>query len=158
MHADGRSLDQGFDALQRLFTRPFFLSLTIGVPFCAFKFLFGLSAVRAESPGISAFGVIVIAWALADLTMNFGRSGFDLAGRPAPFEYCTIAQFGRAVGRPTVFLALDTLLSFTIICAMLWSGWIARLSPAEAYLWYAATTLNLISLSVVSLYNEIRKE
>ena len=79
MHADGRSLDQGFDALQRLFTRPFFLSLTIGVPFCAFKFLFGLSAVRAESPGISAFGVIVIAWALADLAMNIGRSGFDLA-------------------------------------------------------------------------------
>ena len=158
MHADGRSLDQGSDALQRLFTRPFFLSLTIGVPFCAFKFLFGLSALRAESPGISAFGGIVIAWALADLAMNIVRSGFDLAGRPAPFEYCTIAQIGRAVGRPTVFLALDTLLSFTIICAMLWSGWIARLSTAEAYLWYAATTLNLISLSVVSLYNEIRKE
>ena len=41
---------------------------------------------------------------------------------------------------------------------MLWSGWITRLSNVEAYLWYGATTLNLISLSAVSLYNEIRKE
>jgi len=37
---------------------------------------------------------------------------------------------------------------------MLWSGWIVLLSQGEAYLWYAATTMNLISLSVVSIYNE----
>jgi hypothetical protein len=40
---------------------------------------------------------------------------------------------------------------------MLWSGLIATLSPVETLLWHAATTLNLISLSVVSLYKEIRK-
>jgi hypothetical protein len=56
-----------------------------------------------------------------------------------------------------VFLALDTLLSFSIICLMLWSGLITTLSPVEILFWYAATTLNLVSLSVVSLYNEIRK-
>jgi len=39
---------------------------------------------------------------------------------------------------------------------MLWSGWIATLTIPESYLWYAATTLNLISLSLVILYNEIR--
>jgi hypothetical protein len=39
---------------------------------------------------------------------------------------------------------------------MLWSGWITLLSRGELYLWYGATTLNLISLSLVSLYNEIR--
>jgi hypothetical protein len=49
------------------------------------------------------------------------------------------------------------MLSFLIICFMLWSGWIATLTPMESVLWHAATTLNLLSLSVVSLYNEIRK-
>jgi hypothetical protein len=146
------------NVLQRFFVRPFFLSLTIGIPFCAFKLIFGLSAVRVGTPGFAAFGWIVIAWACADLAMNIGRSVYDLAGRIAPFEYCTIAQVGRVLGRPMVFLALDTFLSFAIICIMLWSGWITRLTPAEAYLWYGATTLNLISLSAVSLYNEIRKE
>jgi hypothetical protein len=158
MPAQNRLHELEADALQRFFVRPFFLSVTIGIPFCVFKFIFGLSAVRAATPGIAAFGWIVVAWASADLAMNIGRSLYDLAGSTAPFEYCTIAQMGRALGRPTVFLAIDTLLSFAIICVMLWSGWIARLSPIEAYLWYGATTLNLISLSVVSLYNEIRKE
>jgi hypothetical protein len=157
MPADERSIQQQSDPLQRIFVRPFFLSLTIGIPFCVFKLIFGLSATRAGITGLVALGWIVIAWACADLAMNIGRSAYDLAGRSAPFEYCTIAQVGRRFGRPVVFLAIDTLLSFGIICLMLWSGWITRLSPAEAFLWYGATTLNLISLSAVSLYNEIRK-
>lgn len=156
--AQVKSTPQPSNTPLHFFSRPFFLSLTIGIPFCVFKFIFGLSALRAGSPFVSALGVVVIAWALSDLAMNTGRSLYDLAGRSAPFEYCTIAQLGRTVGRPAVFLAIDTLLSFSIICLMLWSGWIARLSPGEGYLWYGATTLNLISLSVVSLYNEVRKE
>lgn len=156
-HQD-RSPEQQSGALERFFVRPFFLSLTIGIPFCTFKLLFGLSALRIETPGFLVFGWLVIGWACADLAMNIGRSIYDLAGRTAPFEYCTIAQLGRVLGRPMVLLAIDTLLSFGIICLMLWSGWITRLSNVEAYLWYGATTLNLISLSIVSLYNEIRKE
>ena len=154
----GKSVQRArYDAIQRFFIRPFFLSLTIGIPFCVFKLLFGVTAYRTGNPALIIFGGIVIAWACIDLLMNTGRSVYDLAGRSAPFEYCSIAQIGRLVHRPLVFLAIDTLLSFTIICLMLWSGWITRLSQWELYLWYGATTLNLISLSLVSLYNEIRK-
>ncbi len=147
------------DSLRRFFTRPVFLSLTIGVPFCIFKMLFGIALIRVGA-GISVFlyagGWVVISWALADLAMNLGRQLFDILDRPAPFEYCTIAQVGRLFSMPMVFLAFDTLLTFTIICSMLWSGWITSLTTPEKYLWYAATTLNLISLSLVVLYNEIR--
>ena len=38
------------------------------------------------------------------------------------------------MNRPMVFLAADTLLSFSIICLMLWSGWIVLLTQPEAYL------------------------
>jgi len=31
------------------------------------------------------------------------------------------------------------------------------LTPSEMFFWYAATTANLISLSLVSLYNEYKK-
>jgi hypothetical protein len=148
------------DRLQQFFIRPFFLSLTIGIPFCIYKLLFGVAAVRAGSPDnplIAAIGWLVIAWAGLDLGMNAGRTALDLLSRKAPFEYCTIAQLGRIVRMPMVFLALDTLLSFFIICFMLWSGWITTLTTGELFLWYGATTLNLLSLSIVSLYNEIRK-
>lgn len=151
---------QESDAVGRFFHRPFFLSFTIGMPFCIFKLLFGVSAVRVGAvshPVLASFGWAVIVWAGADLLMNAGRACLDLMGRPSPFEYCTLAQIGRLFRMPTIFLAVDTLLSFSIICAMLWSGWIATLTLRESYLWYAATTLNLISLSLVSLYTEIRR-
>lgn len=155
------SCRQEMDAIQRFFLRPFFLSCTIGIPFCIFKILFGLSMVEtgAVSGGyLGPCGIVVTVWAVADLLMNSGKSFLDLLHRPASFEYCTIAQLGRIFGRPLIFLAFDTVLTFAIICTMLWTGWIAILSPIEALLWYAATTMNLISLSLVSLYNEIRRE
>ena len=153
------SYTQAPDILQRFFTRPFFLSLTIGIPFCIFKLLFGITLIRIGSDisvPVSVCGWVVAVWALADLVMNLGRQLFDILNRPAPFEYCTIAQVGRFFSMPMVFLAFDTLLTFIIICTMLWSGWIATLTTPESYLWYAATTLNLISLSLVVLYNEMR--
>ena len=151
--------DKEADEIQKFFRRPFFLSFTIGIPFCLFKLLFGVAAIRAggqDNQILAVFGWGIVFWAAADLVMNTGRSVLDLLDRPAPFEYCTIAQAGRIFHKPKVFLAIDTLLTFGIICAMLWSGWIATLTLYESYLWYSATTLNLISLSLVSLYLETR--
>jgi len=148
------------DRIQKFFIRPFFLSFTIGIPFCIYKLLFGVTAVRigsAASSVLTIFGWFVIAWAGLDLLMNTGRVLLDLLHQPERWEYCTIAQAGRFFHMPMVFLAIDTLLSFAIICFMLWSGWITHLTQVESFLWYAATTANLISLSLVSLYNEIRK-
>ena len=147
------------DRIQQFFTRPIFLSLTIGIPFCMYKLLFGIVLTRigsADPVPIAVFGWLVIVWSLADLTMNVGREIYDLMARPAPFEYCTIAEIGRFFHRPMAFLAADTLITFTIICTMLWSGLIATLTGIESMLWATATTLNLISLSLVVLYNEIR--
>lgn len=159
--SDTREGTGGSDTIRRFFQRPFFLSFTIGMPFCAFKLLFGLSAFRIgmmQGGNMLILGGAVVVWAMADLLMNAGRSILDILHIPARFEYCTIAQLGRVFGMPLIFLAVDTLLAFSIICAMLWSGWIARLTPAESILWYAATTLNLISLSLVSIYTEIQRK
>jgi cation transport ATPase len=146
--------------IQHFFRRPFFLSLTIGIPFCIFKLLFGITAVRTgitTHPILVVFGWCVIAWAGMDFLMNVNREIADLLHKPSRLEYCTIAQLGRYFHAPFIFLAIDTLLAFSIICFMLWSGWITILSPMESYLWSAATTLNLISLSLVSIYNEIQR-
>ncbi|HVP96194.1 hypothetical protein [Methanoregula sp.] len=147
------------DRIQAFFVRPFFLTLTIGLPFCTFKAIFGFAAIQAGTPSdplLTSFGWLVVGWAAIDFVMNTLRASGDLLHIPTPLEYCTLAEIGRFLHRPLVFLAIDTLLSFTIICLMLWSGWITRLSPPESVLWYAATTLNLISISLVSLYNEAK--
>ena len=148
------------NAIQRFFLRPFFLSLTIGIPFCIYKMIFGIRILRAggwDEAWFTALGWLVILWAIADIGLNSAYALQDLFHLPARFECCSLAQTGRYFSRPMVFLAFDTFLSFSIICLILWSGWIVTLTPVETLLWYAATTLNLVSLSVVSLYNEIRK-
>ena len=80
-----------------------------------------------------------------------------LLGLDTAIQFCLIAQAGVFFKRPTPFLAFDTLASFVIICFVLWSGWIVQLKPHESYLWYAATTINLISLAVVNVWSEYRR-
>lgn len=141
------------------FFTPAFQALTIGVPFCMFKMLFGLAALRAGAPqgALCIFAWLTLAWAAVDLIMNLIRVFYHLAGRASPIEYCMLAQAGRLFKRPRLFLAVDTLVSFSLICFVLWSGWIALFTPREARLWYAATTLNLISVSVVNIWIELRR-
>jgi hypothetical protein len=141
-----------------IFQTPIFQALTIGVPFCIFKLLFGILSIRIgveQSSFLLIFGWLVVAWASVDLVMNLARVLFHLFGRESLVEYCTIAQAGRVYGRPRLFLAIDTFLSFSIICFVLWSGWIKDLGTVESYLWYAATTLNLISISLVNIWLEL---
>ena len=151
-----KSIEESF------FTSPVFQALTIGVPFCTYKLLFGLLAGRIgleqSKDLLFAISWLIMAWALADLLMNLIRVVYCLAGRPSPIEYCIIAQAGRLFQRPRLFLAIDTLVSFSIICFVLWSGWIASLSQQESYLWNAATTLNLISISFVNIWMELRRK
>lgn len=145
------------DRILQFFQSPFFLSITIGIPFCIYKFIFGSLALRSSAEGgqlFLLFGGLIIAWSAIDFSMNLARAGFDLMNRSHAIEYCIIAQIGRYFHAPGAFLAFDTLLSFLIICITLWSGWIAHLTTTESIFWYTATTLNLISLSLVILYDE----
>ena len=148
------------DTWTAFFQTPTFQALTVGVPFCVFKLLFGVLAVRigaGDGQILPLFGWFIIVWASVDLAMNLVRMYFDIKGRQSPIEYCTIAQLGRYFQKPKAFLAVDTLIAFVIICFVLWSGWIKLLTVSESYLWYAATTLNLISISIVNLWLELRR-
>ena len=161
------AIDEGLEITEQtqgtsFFTRPAFLSFTIGVPFCLFKILFGIQFIRAAEIHSQLWfiyaGWVLITWAGVDMIMNLTRAGFDLIGSGNKIEFCSLAQIGKLLGAPLVFLAFDTLITFIIICMALWSGWIVYLNRVEAVLWYGATTLNLISLSLVSLWTEIRRK
>jgi len=138
----------------RFFHTSVFLSLTIGIPFCTFKALFGYLAIEHVH---ATLGWILIVWALVDLLMNLARVGLELARvAEPPVEFCSLAQLGLCFGRPELMLTIDTFISFTIICTALWTGWIASLPPWGSTLWYAATTVNLMSLAVMNVWRELR--
>jgi hypothetical protein len=142
------------------FQTPIFQALTIGIPFCIFKLLFGILGIRIgtdQQSHLILFGLLIILWASADLLMNLIVVAFNMAGHKSPIEFCTIAQLGRFFGKTKLFLAVDTLIAFIIICFVLWTGWIKLLNIDESYLWYAATTLNLLSISIVNIWLEFRR-
>lgn len=142
------------------FQTPTFQALTIGIPFCTFKILFGVLGIRIganQQSHLILFGSLIILWASVDLVMNLIVIAFNMTGRKSPIEFCTIAQLGRFFGKAKLFLAVDTMIAFIIICFVLWTGWIKLLNINESYLWYAATTLNLISIAVVNVWLEFRR-
>ncbi len=144
---------------QEWYRTSLFLAITIGIPFCIFKYLFGLLAVRVgmgpSNVFLILFGQIVMIWAAIDVLMNLTKILFNILRYRPTIEFCLIAQIGHIFNRSSLFLAIDTLLSFSIICFVLWSGWIKILNRYESYLWYAATTLNLISISFVNIFSEL---
>ena len=142
------------------FQTSLFLALIIGIPFCTFKYLFGVLAIRYgwhyhHNPVI-ILGWVVIGWSVVDFLMNLVRIFLNLRRRKPFIEFCLIAQVGRLMGRPSLFLTIDTFLSFGVICFVLWSGWIKDLRPHETYLWYGATTINLMGLALVNIWTEFR--
>lgn len=132
-----------------------FAALTIGIPFCVFKFLFGLVLLRKHN---GAVGLIVITWAVLDIFYNLNSAIMRLTKNRSFLETCFLAQIGKLFSqRTSLFLGIDTFLSFSIICFMLWSGWITDLRHYESYMWYGATTVNLMSLAVVNILVELGK-
>ena len=84
------------DRVLRFFRSPFFLSITIGIPFCIYKLIFGSLAIRNGSTGgemaFVFMGELIIVWATLDLGMNITRAGLDLSGRSNVIEYCPVSH------------------------------------------------------------------
>ncbi|WP_051260999.1 hypothetical protein [Desulfovibrio inopinatus] len=137
----------------QFFKTSVFLSLTIGVPFCLFKGLFGYLLVIN---GFMMAGTAFLLWALLDLIMNFLRASLEVLGHPdPPTQFCLFGQIGHYWGRKNLLMSIDTFFSFSIICFVLWSGWVQLLPPWGLVLWLLATTINLMSLAVMNVWLEI---
>jgi len=131
-----------------------FLAFTVGLPFACFKVLCGVLALRN---GYVAVAVPFFAVAALDAGLNAARIVQALLRMKPRTEFCFLAQVGRLVGGAEVLLALDTLLSFGIICWVLWSGWIAQLSDPESIAWLTATTVNLLSVALMQIWIEVKR-
>ncbi|MGV8120091.1 MAG: hypothetical protein AB2L14_10070 [Candidatus Xenobiia bacterium LiM19] len=131
-----------------------FAIITIGIPFCIYKFLFGILVIRNHQP---ILGWLIIIFTLSDIGINLFRFFHILAGRRPPLAPCTLAQIGRIFNLESLFTAVDKVLAFSIICFILWSKWVALFSPLERTIWLAGATINFVSLSVIAIWTEIQK-
>lgn len=155
MERDLTSPQPSLNNEQKVDWESIFLALTIGFPFCAFKILCGLVA---EREGFQLIGYILIAWGAVDLLLNFIRTFRALLKKPAVSEFCFLAIIGKLFNHAPMFLAIDTFLAFSIICLVLWSGWITKLNKTEILFWYVATSVNLLSVAIVQIWCAYHKK
>ena len=142
------------ETLQPIDRTSIFLALTVGIPFATFKALCGVLALRN---GYLAVAIPFFAVAGLDAALNTARIVQGLLRQKPRTEFCFLAQVGRFIGAAEILLALDTLLSFGIICWVLWSGWIVQLSDPERIAWLTATTINLLSVALVQIWVEVQR-
>jgi hypothetical protein len=135
--------------LKKADMRSIFLVLTIGYPFCVFKALCGRVAFDT---GHEIIGFALLLWGVIDFVLNTTELVWALLERKRKRFYCLLALFGSLFDKSCVFLEIDTLLAFSIICVVLWSGWITKLAKWELNLWIAATTVNLLSVAIVQIW------
>lgn len=126
-----------------------FLALTIGFPFCIFKVLCGRIAFDS---GHTIIGIILSFWGFIDFILNLIRVVQGFAGAKKKSPFCLLAVIGSIFNHAPLLLAVDTFLAFAIICFVLWTGWIGKLTGLELKFWLTATTINLLSVGIVQIW------
>ena len=129
-------------------TQSLFLALTIGFPFCIFKVLCGRIAFDS---GHIIVGALLCLWGAVDFILNLTRLTQGFIGVKKKIEFCLLALIGKIFNHGPLFLAVDTFLAFSIICLVLWTGWITKLTAMELKFWLAATSINLLSVGIIQI-------
>lgn len=126
--------------------------LTVGLPFCVFKILGGLSLAAEASPlRLVGFGLLVLG--LLDAAVNgVNLAGLAVNGR-RPLPACTLAFATRAFRGPSSTMpkwldlgnSLDVLLSMVLVAAMIGSGRLRLLPPDRLAAWNVCVILNVLA-------------
>ena len=126
--------------------------LTVGLPFCAFKLLFGAVLLTR----VPVLGVFFMALGAADVGVNTVNVVSLMVFRRRTLEACTLSLITRIVRRRSRFAftwqelgtSVDVLLSMGIVAAMIALGFIAALSPPLLVCWNAAVIFNVLGAGV----------
>jgi len=117
---------------------------TIGLPFCGFKVLAGLSLGGLAGAALVALGAV-------DAVINLVNLGGLLAARRRPLAACALALAAgglRGGGAPAPWrdlgAALDVALSFALVALMIGLGRLGALPRASLAVWNACVILNVL--------------
>lgn len=115
--------------------------VTVGLPFCGFKVLSGLSFG-------GPFGAALVALGAVDAVLNLANLAGLLLVRRRLVAACALALAAGGAGgdarRRDLGAALDVALSFALVALMIGLGRIAPLPPDRLRAWNACVILNVL--------------
>ncbi|NNN05851.1 MAG: hypothetical protein HKL90_08110 [Elusimicrobia bacterium] len=126
--------------------------LTVGLPFCGFKVLTGLTFASAQSPVVRLLAAALIGLGGLDAMINVASlAGLAFAeGRPT--DACVFALATRPLRRPPrsprawqdFGNSLDILLSFALVALMIGGGLLRGMPADRLTVWNACVILNVL--------------
>ena len=127
---------------------------TVGLPFCAFKLLTGMIAVRSS---LAPLGFALVALGLVDLVLNTFNLVALITVRRRVSGVCFVELALRLLGRRAdVGLAIDVFVSFGLVAAVVGLGLIPRIPVWALPLWNLAVVLNVLGAGVGRLISALR--
>ncbi len=133
--------------------------VTVGLPFCVFKFFSGLVAIR--TPMLAAVGYLLMLIAIVDLVFNvINLLSLAFAGRraaPICFTDLVVRRVARKHRESELGIALDVFLSFALVAIAISIGMHARLPTWGAPIWSVAVVFNVLGAGVGRLFSALSR-
>ncbi|HEY4057943.1 MAG TPA: hypothetical protein VGM39_15115 [Kofleriaceae bacterium] len=131
--------------------------LTVGMPFCVFKLLTGLIALR--SPALAPLGYALLALGSVDLLLNVANLFALLATGKRIGAVCLTDVLLRrlASGDSELGLAVDVFLSFGLVAIVIGFGLILRIPTWAVPIWNIAVVLNVLGAGVGRVFEALRR-
>lgn len=125
-------------------------ALLTGVPFGIYKLGSGYYLWTYTLPWL---GCLFMAWGFLDLATNLAAALW-----PRPLPYCFLSALGRYWGQrgENLALAVDTLLSFSIVSVMIWYRCFPELGFPLRRLWELATITQVLGVGLMRVISATR--
>lgn len=127
-----------------------------GIPFGIYKMGGGWYVLHHVSPPL---GVAMMIWGGLDIVINVGSVLL-----PKRCSYCLLSNLGRQLQRrgwyakgEAVLLGVDTLLSFTIVAAMIGFGALPLQPAVAGTIWNIAVICNVLAVGLVQIRDALRE-
>lgn len=138
--------------------------LTVGLPFCGFKILTGLSLTAASASPLKLLGVLLIGLGVLDGIVNaVNLAGLLVNGR-RPIAACSLALATRPFRTPSSSLSkwhdlgnsLDVLLAFVLVALMIGFGRLRLMPPDRLMAWNICVILNVLGAGLGRFGDSVR--
>ncbi len=133
------------------------LTALTGIPFAIYKMGGGWYVLHHISPPL---GVAMMLWGGLDILINVCS-----ALLPQRCSYCLLSNLGRQLQRrgwhangEAVLLGVDTLLSFTIVAAMIGFGALPLQPVVAGNIWNLAVICNVLAVGLIQIREALREQ
>ena len=137
--------------------------LTVGLPFCAFKVLFGGFLVRIGGALAIGVGTVLAVLGAIDAVLNTINLASWLARRRRAAPICSLSWLVHRArpGAPetradALGTALDVLLAFALVAAAVGGGLLPRFDPTALSIWNVAVVVNVLGAGVLRVAAALR--